>query len=93
MSAECLTKAEAQHRFPRARLYWHTTARCWDDQPVGRYPYQRDAAEPAASPGPEIAFPALVRGGAPAADWLSPWPSATWMAVWDFDETTFRRGQ
>jgi hypothetical protein len=29
----CMTKAEAQARWPKAWLYWHTKDRCWDNTP------------------------------------------------------------
>ena len=32
----CLTKHEAQARWPKASLYWHTANRCWDNTPHRR---------------------------------------------------------
>jgi hypothetical protein len=33
-SAQCLTKQQARAIYRTSHLYWHTAARCWDDQPT-----------------------------------------------------------
>jgi hypothetical protein len=31
-AAPCLTKTQAEKKFPNKHLYWHTDAKCWDAQ-------------------------------------------------------------
>ena len=33
-ASPCLTQAEAQKRWPKAHLFWHTANHCWDNLPL-----------------------------------------------------------
>ena len=42
----CMTKAQAKAKWPKAWLYWHTAAHCWDNQRGGRHgPRQQHYAQ------------------------------------------------
>lgn len=103
---ECLTKAEARHKFRGETLYWHTSAHCWDDQKVTRdgsappraSPPVSDLERPApGAPAAEIAFPSLlptrempVPGLPSRIEWFSPRSMTGWPLVYDYDEPEFK---
>ena len=72
----CLTKTEARQLYKTDRIYWHTTAHCWDDQaarsksedePNVMATTEDIALSAVDKPHIEIAFPSLVK-----ADGISP---------------------
>jgi hypothetical protein len=87
----CLTKAEARHLYKTDRIYWHTTAHCWDDQGVGSKsedePNVMAATEDTTfsavvKPQIEIAFPSLVKAdGISSAQWTGPL-YVNWFSPW-----------
>ena len=74
----CLTEAEAQKRWPKAHLFWHTANHCWDNLPlnaVSASDYDKPELQPTpaaraqtvASPvaaEPEIIFPTVIHNNA-----------------------------
>jgi hypothetical protein len=42
-SAACLSRADAQTKWPRSHLYWHTDNRCWDNSRAGTGDYSAPA--------------------------------------------------
>jgi hypothetical protein len=41
-SPSCMTKREARAHYPRAHLYWHGSAHCWDNRRGGTRRQKRD---------------------------------------------------
>ena len=87
----CLTKTEARQLYKTDRIYWHTTAHCWDDQaarsksedePNVMATTEDIALSAVDKPHIEIAFPSLVK-----ADGISPvqWTGSLhvdWFSPW-----------
>jgi hypothetical protein len=48
----CLTQAQAQARWPKAHLYWHTKDKCWDNIPVGQSRSVRPSRVAVSAPAP-----------------------------------------
>jgi len=91
----CLTEAEAQKRWPKAHLFWHTANHCWDNLPlnvVSAGDYDKPELQPApvtavqtvassATAEPEIIFPTVKHNNAEFFG-LSPAPSLNWSVAW-----------
>jgi hypothetical protein len=41
VNPDCLTKAQAKAKWPKAWLYWHTADHCWDNRPGRRHGLHR----------------------------------------------------
>ena len=53
----CMTKAQAKAKWPKAWLYWHTAAHCWDNQRGGRHgPRQQHYAQAEYFKGKNLPF-------------------------------------
>jgi hypothetical protein len=92
----CMTKAQAQAKYPKQWLYWHGAGHCWDNMRGGRSTIVRTAPPTApvehASDSPRmeksasIAYPSLMAGGGTDDAMLQPEAMTTWPLVMDFDE-------
>ena len=91
----CLTQDDAQKRWPKAHLFWHTANHCWDNQPlnaVSASDYDKPKlqltpvapAQTVASPvaaEPEIIFPTVKHNNAEFFG-LNPAPPLSWSVAW-----------
>lgn len=86
---KCLTRAQAQAKYPSAWLYWHTSRHCWDD-------HKSRSRQPAPAPDPPdangnavhqtIAYPELMTGAGVDDTMLRPDPMSSWPLIADFDD-------
>ncbi len=67
----CLSRTEAQEKWPHGHLYVDAVTRCW----VANEEKRRT----------EIIYPSLIRGPPPNALWLHPSPSINWVVLIDID--------
>jgi hypothetical protein len=96
----CLTKAQAQTRYPRQWLYWHGVGHCWDNRPGRRAAVRAPPPTPDANGnaphhgrtplqtdyiGPSVAYPSLMGGGGTDDTMLRGEAMTLWPLIADFD--------
>lgn len=90
----CMTKAQAQAKYPKQWLYWHGQQHCWDNH-SGRLAVRHPASPrpdlPSHAPsidlpeGPSVFYPSLMTGAGTSDDMLQPEAMTNWPAIADFD--------
>jgi len=86
-----LTKIEARQLYKTDRIYWHTSAHCWDNRALGSNEGDNEPKVVAAAVRPataaaavrlEIAFPSLIKGDGISRTQSVDWPQVDWFSPW-----------